>query len=31
MANNKDVLDILGRSIAPTIEGNLNVKRGLLL
>ena len=31
MANNKEVLDILGRSIAPSIEGNLNVKRGLLL
>ena len=31
MANNKEVLDILGRSVAPTIEGNLNVKKGLLL
>ena len=31
MANNKEVLEILGRSIAPTIEGNLNVKKGLLL
>lgn len=31
MAQKQDVLDILGRSIAPTIEGNLNVKKGLLL
>lgn len=31
MANEKDVLEILGRSIAPTIEGATSVKKGLLL
>lgn len=31
MAKRKDVLDILGKSIAPTIEGAQNVKKGLLL
>jgi DNA replicative helicase MCM subunit Mcm2 (Cdc46/Mcm family) len=31
MAGDKDVLEILGRSIAPTIEGSLNVKKGILL
>lgn len=31
MAQKKDILDILGRSIAPTIEGCQNVKKGLLL
>jgi DNA replication licensing factor MCM3 len=31
IAKKKDVLDLLGRSIAPTIEGADNVKKGLLL
>lgn len=31
IAQEKDVLDILGRSIAPTIEGSEDVKKGLLL
>jgi DNA replication licensing factor MCM3 len=31
MAQEKEVLDILGRSIAPTIEGCSQVKKGLLL
>jgi DNA replicative helicase MCM subunit Mcm2 (Cdc46/Mcm family) len=31
MAQEKDVLEVLGRSIAPTIEGCQNVKKGLLL
>jgi len=31
IAQEKDVLDILGRSIAPTIEGSTDVKKGLLL
>jgi len=31
MAKRKDVLDVLGKSIAPTIEGAFNVKKGLLL
>jgi DNA replication licensing factor MCM3 len=31
MAGEKDVLEILGRSIAPTIEGATSVKKGLLL
>lgn len=31
MAKRSDVLDVLGKSIAPTIEGAFNVKKGLLL
>lgn len=31
MAQEKDILEILGRSLAPTIEGQLLVKKGLLL
>lgn len=31
MAQEKEVLEILGRSIAPTIEGATEVKKGLLL
>lgn len=31
MAKRKDILEVMGRSIAPTIEGADSVKRGLLL
>ena len=31
MAQKKDIIEILGRSIAPSIEGSQNVKKGLLL
>jgi DNA replication licensing factor MCM3 len=31
LARDKDVFNILGESIAPTIEGQLNVKKSLLL
>lgn len=31
LAKEKDVFDILSESIAPSIEGSYNVKRGILL
>jgi DNA replication licensing factor MCM3 len=31
IGKDKEVFDLLGRSIAPTIEGKANVKKGLLL
>lgn len=31
LAKNNDVFNILGESIAPSIEGSLNAKKGILL
>jgi len=31
LAKNKDVFNILGESIAPSIEGSLNAKKAILL
>jgi DNA replication licensing factor MCM3 len=31
IGKDKEVFDLLGRSVAPTIEGKVNVKKGLLL
>ena len=31
LAKDKDIFNILGESIAPSIEGHLNVKKSILL
>ena len=31
LAKDKDVFNILGESVAPSIEGHLNVKKSILL
>jgi DNA replicative helicase MCM subunit Mcm2 (Cdc46/Mcm family) len=31
LAKDKDIFNVLGESIAPSIEGHLNVKKSILL